>query len=438
ISQELVEQAARDEEHRELLRRPDLRSYIIVHLVTRGRILGAISFVLAESGRHYREADLELAEELARRAALAVDNARLYAESQREVAERRWAQEELRDSRDQLEAILRGAADGITAQDTTGRIIYANETAAQLTGFPSARALVEAPLEEVMAKFELLDEDGNPLPADRLPGRRALAGEEGAEQALRFRILTTGEERWTIVKAMPIFGEQGQVRMAVNIFRDITESKRVEESLRHVREAERKRIARDLHDGVLQDLSYTTAALGMIMLQSEDTKLKEQLQAAVTAIRRGAQGLREVVNELRLEDEEGMPFPEIVESLVRRTQTMAQGIEINLEMGDQVPSGPLGETGTQISRIIKEALTNARRHSGGDRTSVRIRLDEGELLVEVSDDGSGFGPEAPPGVGLGSMRERAAVIGGELEIESEPGRGTSVRLRVPLPQGVPE
>jgi PAS domain S-box-containing protein len=438
IPEKLVDQAARDEKHGEMLRKLGLRSYMVVPLVTRGRTLGAISFVSAESGRQYGEADLELAEELARRTALAVDNARLYEEAQREIAERRWAQEELQGSRDQLEAILRGAADGITAQDATGRIIYANESAARMVGFPSARDLVEAPLDEVMTKFELLDEEGSPLPAERLPGRRALAGEEGPEEVMRFRILATGEERWTIVKAMPIFGERGRVRMAVNIFRDITESKRAEESLRHVREAERKRIARDLHDGVLQDLSYTTAAMGMIMLQSDDAKLKEQLQAAVTAIRRGAQGLREVVNDLRLEDEEDLPFLEIVESLVRRNRMMVRGFEISLEVEAGFPSVSLRETGTQVSRIIREALTNARRHSGAKRIKVSVKLEEGDLLAEVSDDGQGFGPETTPGVGLGSMRERAAVIGGELQIESEPGRGTDVRLRVPLPQGVLE
>jgi signal transduction histidine kinase len=92
----------------------------------------------------------------------------------------------------------------------------------------------------------------------------------------------------------------------------------------------------------------------------------------------------------------------------------------------------LGETGTQVSRIIQEALTNARRHSGGDKVSVSLAMDGDDLLVEVSDDGHGFGPETPPGVGLGSMRERAVLIGAELEIESEAERGTSVRLRVPL------
>ena len=438
IPEELLDEAAHDEGHKELLRKLGLRSYMIVPLVTRGRTLGAISFVSAESGRRYGEGDLPLAEELARRAALAVDNARLYEEAQKEIAERRRAQEELRGSRDQLEAILRGAADGITAQDSRGQIIYANETAARVVGFPSARDLVEAPLDELMAKFELLDREGRPFPADRLPGRRALAGEVGAEEELRFRILATGEERWAIVKAMPIFGDQGTVRMAVNIFRDITDSKRAEESLRRVTEAERKRIARDLHDGVLQDLSYTAAAIGVIMLQAEDTKLKEELQAAVDAVRRGAHGLREVVDDLRIEDEEGRPFPEIVGSLVRRNRTMARGCEISLEVGEQVPSVPLGETGTQVSRIIQEALTNARRHSGAKRVLVSLEMDGSDLLTEVSDDGRGFGPETPPGVGLGSMRERAVLSGGELEIESELERGTSVRLRVPLSQGVLE
>jgi PAS domain S-box-containing protein len=421
IPADLVQRAARDERHRELLRKLDLRSYMVVPLVTRGRTLGAISFVSAESGRRYGEADLQLAEELARRAALAVDNARLYEEAQ--------------SSRNQLEAILRGVADGITAQDASGKVIYANDTAAQLSGFPTARDLVEAPLDELMARFEIMDEEGRPSSADKLPGRRALKGEEGAEEVLRFRVLASGEERWAIVKATPIFGEQGTVRMAVNVFRDITESKRAEEALREIREVERRRIARDLHDGVLQDLSYTAATIGMIMLQAEEARLKEQLQAAIDAVRRGAQGLREVVNDLRLEGEGDRPITEMVDTLVRRNRTMAKDVEISLDVEEGVPAAPLGETGAQASRIIQEALTNARRHAGAKRISVGLRMDGDALIAEVADDGVGIGPETLPGVGLGSMRERVAIIGGDLEIESEKERGTKVRLRIPLAEG---
>ena len=133
-------------------------------------------------------------------------------------------------------------------------------------------------------------------------------------------------------------------------FQDVTERKRAEESLRRVTEAERKRIARDLHDSVLQDFSYTTAALGMMVLQAKDATSREQLQAAVDAVRRGAQGLREVVNNLRLEDEEDRPLPEIVRALVRRSRTMAPRLEISLEVGEQVPPAPLGETPVSTRR----------------------------------------------------------------------------------------
>ncbi len=81
-------------------------------------------------------------------------------------------------------------------------------------------------------------------------------------------------------------------------------------------------------------------------------------------------------------------------------------------------------------------FSNARRHSGAGRVTVSLRTEGEDLVAEVSDDGRGLGPEAVPGVGQGSMRERAAAAGGELRIESEPGRGTTVLLRVPLPREV--
>jgi signal transduction histidine kinase len=218
-------------------------------------------------------------------------------------------------------------------------------------------------------------------------------------------------------------------------FRDVTERKRVEEALGRVREAERKRIARDLHDGPLQDFSYTAAALGMIMLQADDAELEERLGAAVDAVRHGARGLREVVNDLRIEDGDEGSFAEVVESVVKRNRILARDAEVSLEVGEGVPRAPLGETATQVSRVIQEALTNARRHSGAKRITVGLRMEGDELLVEVSDDGRGFGGDVETGVGLSSMRERAALIGGEVQIESEEGHGTTVRLRVPLPGG---
>ena len=105
--------------------------------------------------------------------------------------------------------------------------------------------------------------------------------------------------------------------------------------------AERRRLARDLHDGVLQDLSYTTAAMGIIQLNVEGTSLEEELQA-IDAIRRAAQGLRAAVNDLRIEDERDRPFPDLVESLVERNRGMARSYEIILKVEEGFPRHPLG------------------------------------------------------------------------------------------------
>jgi PAS domain S-box-containing protein len=432
VTDAMLEAAARDAEHLELLREIGFGSVVIVPMVARGRTLGAITLVSAEPGRGFGEADLRLAEELARRAATAMDNARLYEEARKEIAERKRAQEELGASRDQLEVILRGVADGVTAQDATGHLIYANEAAASLVGFPSAREFLEAPTREVMAGFEVFDEEGRPFPLANLPGRRALSGEEGAEEVLRFRVLATGEERWSVVRAEPVFDERGGVRLAVNIFRDVTESRRAAEAMSEVRQAERQRMARDLHDGVLQDLSYTSAAIGLVSLQIEDKDLQRHLQGITDAIRRAGQGLREAVNDLRLEEELGRPFPELVGTLVEEARAMDPGCEFRLEVREGFPQEPLGEAGVDLSRLIREALTNARRHSGAGSVDVALLTEGKELVADVSDDGRGLGQGAEPGMGTRSMTARARRLGGELAVESAPGRGTRVRARVPM------
>lgn len=113
---------------------------------------------------------------------------------------------------------------------------------------------------------------------------------------------------------------------------------------------------------------------------------------------------------------------------------MGQGYEIDLEVEAGFPSYPFGETGTQLWRVLQEPLTNVRRHSQARKVSVVLKTEGKDMIAEVSDDGRGCGPEKDPGAGQDSMRERAAA--GEPQIESEPGRGTRVRLRAPLPRGV--
>lgn len=107
IPEEMLLAAARDEEHLQYIRQFQMRSAMVVPLAARGRILGVMTFVWAESGYHYTQADLALAEELARRAALAIDNARLYAEAQAEIAARKRVEERLTLSLQEKEVLLR-------------------------------------------------------------------------------------------------------------------------------------------------------------------------------------------------------------------------------------------------------------------------------------------------------------------------------------------
>ena len=102
-----------------------------------------------------------------------------------------------------LRQIVDVVADGITVQADDGRIVYANDAAAVACGFDSADDLVTAGREAILARFELLDEDGQPLDARTLPGARVLRGEPSSDVAVGFRIRATGEERWAIVERGP-------------------------------------------------------------------------------------------------------------------------------------------------------------------------------------------------------------------------------------------
>jgi PAS domain S-box-containing protein len=149
-----------------------------------------------------------------------------------EFVESLRTEQEREEARRQLEAILRGVADAVTAQAPDGRLLFANEAAAASMGFESPEELMNAPLATIMDRYDVLDEDGRPFPIEALPGRRALAGEDGAESVVRFRVRETGEERWSAVKATPIRDQDGRVTMAINVIEDITTHKRGEQAQR--------------------------------------------------------------------------------------------------------------------------------------------------------------------------------------------------------------
>jgi PAS domain S-box-containing protein len=152
---------------------------------------------------------------------------------------------ELRVAHDQTVAILEGVAEGVTVQGRDSQLVFANDTAARLLGYPGAAELIAAQPGEILGQYEILDELGAPVPPERLPGRRALLGERNPQLTVRFRVRATGEEHWAHDRAQPVFNSQGQVVLAVSVFHDITDLKRAEITQRLLAEAGAL-LARDL------------------------------------------------------------------------------------------------------------------------------------------------------------------------------------------------
>lgn len=150
---------------------------------------------------------------------------------------------DLQRSRDQLQVILEGMTDGVTAFDQSGSFVYANRVGARMCGFNSIEEMVATPSDKIMSRFTLYDEEGFPFPIERLPGRQALMGVRNPpETVLQFVFNHSSEVRWSIVNATPIFDDKGQVLYAVSIFRDFTTHKRNEQALKN-REASLQLIA---------------------------------------------------------------------------------------------------------------------------------------------------------------------------------------------------
>jgi GAF domain-containing protein len=233
VNDRLLASISADEENLRLLEALGMRSVLVVPLTAHGRTFGAMAVAAAESGQLYDDDDLALAEELADRVATAVDNARLYTELT--AAER-----ELRRSRDELQAILDGVADAVTAESSADHLVFANQAAVESFGFASLEELLATPSADIAARFEYTDEHGNPFPLDELPGRRALAGDPSPPAVLtRLSLKGSRHHRWVRVKALPVFDEDGEAVLAINIMEDVTEEREAADAQRFLAEAGR-------------------------------------------------------------------------------------------------------------------------------------------------------------------------------------------------------
>jgi signal transduction histidine kinase len=260
-----------------------------------------------------------------------------------------------------------------------------------------------------------------------LPLRQlASATQEVASGDFRKRVSVTSQD------------EIGQLAHSFNVMAEQLEEH--EKSLQMLAtQKERERIAREMHDGLAQALGYVhmhlatlearTSAEGDDGMRGELREIKKVVGEAYEEIRQSIFGLRTMVSR-------GLGLiPTLTEYLHDFSQQ--SGIAVDLQIGDDRATRFSADVEVQLVRIIQEALANIRKHAGGRRAVVRFDVEGNRCCVTVRDDGHGFELRKVPKqgsrhIGLQAMRERAEGIGGTLEIDAAPGRGTKVMVRVPL------
>jgi PAS domain S-box-containing protein len=218
------------------------------------------------------------------------------------------------------------------------------------------------------------------------------------------------------------------LQAVANVLAAAIERAESEDRVAEVLDEERRRLARDLHDEALQGLTHAIAR--MQQRASADPGASDEL---LPVLQDAGRQLRTAIYDLRLAAEEERPFSELLSELVALHRSMAVDCDITVEMRNGAPVGRLGRPGTEVLRIVGEALTNSRRHSGARNVRVVVSGCTHDMSVEVSDDGEGLPvtlTPTPPRTGIKGMHERAGLLGGELDIRSEPGSGTTVRLRL--------
>jgi len=208
--------------------------------------------------------------------------------------------------------------------------------------------------------------------------------------------------------------------------------------LQAVREDERRRCARELHDETLQSLGALRVQLSAARRSSDPEALQAALDGAVQELGQQIGSLRSLITDLRPASLDALGLEPALAQLFERTRTM-HGLEVHAAVALD-PGRLLAEIETAVYRVVQESITNAARHAAARRLEIEVLERHGELAVRVIDDGHGFDPSAPrTGVGLVGMRERVVLAGGRLAIRtSSAGTAVTVTLPASRPAADPE
>lgn len=363
----------------------------------------------------------------------------------RDITERKRAERILHTREQEFRTLIENSPDVIVRFNQEGQRIYCNPAYEKLYGIAADEVVGTALTHK-----------------SYLPATLSARYHEGILEILRTGEPAAIETSWTKasgekviqhVRVVPEFDQYGQVISIITIARDISTLKETERRLKEshtqlrklssyretAREEERKRIAREIHDELGQQLTALRMGISLLRLQfgEDNPLLVERVRALKALTDETIQVVRNVATSLRPAALD-MGLASALEWLVTEF-SQHTGIPCRLE----APAARLAlddERATAAFRVIQESLTNVARHAQASQVDICLERDTEDFLIEVRDNGKGCDPghQLKGTLGLLGMRERGHMLGGEVAIDSAPGQGTCVRVRIPIQTGIKE
>ncbi len=361
----------------------------------------------------------------------------------RDISGRKQAEEAVRSSEERYRLIVETAEEGIWMVDEKFMTSFANPKMAQMLG-TTVEEMRWRPL------FDYVDEADRPAAMRHLEWRR-----QGLREQYEFKYKRRdGTFLWAAVAANPVYDSNGRYIGSLRMVSDITERKRTAEllsrsredlralaaRLESAREEECVRIAREAHDELGQNLTAVKMELSGLrksLAASKDRGFKAPLLEKIDSISKMLSGtvasVRRICSELRPSALDDIGLTAAIESHALQFQARS-GVRCSLTLSAE-PIAADAARSTVLFRIFQEILTNVARHAHASRITVSLKPAEGHAVLEVVDNGRGFAESAVrerKSLGLLGMRERALAVGGTVDIQSVPKKGTTVTVRIPI------
>lgn len=359
------------------------------------------------------------------------------------ITRRRKAEQALHESESRIRALLDAAGQAVVAVDTQGRISFSNQAAERLFGYRPGELNSKNLRELIPPRFRPAHEKYHET-YFKAPETRAM----GTGLGLDLHACRSDGTEFPVEVSLGHFDTSSGVA-AVAFVTDITERRRLESQrdraldemkqlsarLLTAKEDEARRYARELHDGITQDLVALGIGLSALVehCRDIDDSRKATLERLAATSRRLAETARHLSHEIHPAALDHLDLSGALQSL-RREFAGYTDVDVSVAVSRKLPGLAKPQIGC-IYRIVQEALWNVARHSGTKQASVRIGYRNGFVTARVRDKGTGFDPasvETARGLGLISMQERAHLCGGGFSIKSLPGRGTLVEARMPV------